>query len=278
MSTTTLHKRKLHSHTNMNNNQQFSNTPRSEPNQSYNQHTLTSSVLLRSNPIHHSKIYKLKIPLVYTIVPTVVLNVIHICLFPILKLCNIQIKPFWVERYFIVIGNYLYKFQPNGKGSMGKNDMKLKGSPIDLQTMTVTSQYLSNNGTTIVSSPTNNNHSHSDRIEMYDVPSIPNCHGYFTITTKGMTNHYACETQLEARTWINTLHQARQECITTSMGHSKKPLTKQVEYANMMGKSIVDRKERISSLIRNKEMDEVELMCLNGGGTGTGSLPRGYFG
>ena len=154
---------------------------------------------------------------------------------------------------------------------MGRNNMKMKGCPIDLKSMTVSSLRLANNGSTVISAS-------NTKIVLEDIPSFQNCNGYFTITTNGKSKHYATETQLEAQTWLNTLHQARQECITTSMGHSRKPTSRQVEYVNRMGKSIVDRKERITNLIRKKELDEIELMCMNGSGGSASALPRGYFG
>ena len=152
--------------------------------------------------------------------------------------------------------------------------MKLKGSPIDLKYINVTSSRLANNGTTVA---------HHE--EEFEIPSIQNCSGYFTITSGGgssssgisKTNHYATSTQSEASTWVHTLHQARQECITASMGHSKIPICRKVEYVNIMGKKIVERKERIANLIRKRELNEIELMCVNGNGSG-GGLPRGYFG
>ena len=157
---------------------------------------------------------------------------------------------------------------------MGRNNMKMKGCPIDLRSMTVSSLRLANNGSTVISS----SGASKNKIVLEDIPSFHNCNGYFTITAHGKSKHYATETQLEAQTWLNTLHQARQECITTFMGHSRKPMSRQVEYANRMGKSIVERKERITNLIRKKELDEIELMCLNGSGGSTSALPRGYFG
>ncbi len=281
MSSTTLQQRRPHSHTNIMNQAPTSSTDRQASTPAFSsaiEPTLTSSTLLKSNPIHHSKIYKLKVPFVYTILPTPLLNITQILFYPLIKLCNIQTKPFWVERYFILIGNYLYKFQPNSKGSMGRNNMKMKGSPIDLKLMNVTPCHLSNNGTTVICSGSNNSNNNNSEI---DIPRNHNCHGYFTITTKGSkTTLYATQTQIDAHTWTNTLHQARQECITASMGHSKLPVSRQIEYVNMMGKRIVDRKERVANMIKKRELDEVEMMCLNaGGGTvGGGGLPRGYFG
>lgn len=241
---------------------------------------ITSSTLLKSNPIHHSKIYKLKIPFIYTILPTPLLTILQFCIYPLLLLCNIKLKPYWVQRYFILIGNYIYKFQPNSIGSMGKNDMKMKGCPIPLQSITVSSLQRTAYGIITPNPNINQNTYIHDSSDMMDVtiPIQMNCNGYLTINSNSKTSYYATTTQLDAQTWINVLRDARQECITYNMGHSKRPIGKEVEYVNMMGKRIVDQKQRISDLIRRRELEEVEMICLDGGGVGSGGLPRGYFG
>eukprot|EP00551_Chaetoceros_affinis_P011445 CAMPEP_0203681234 /NCGR_PEP_ID=MMETSP0090-20130426/42231_1 /ASSEMBLY_ACC=CAM_ASM_001088 /TAXON_ID=426623 /ORGANISM="Chaetoceros affinis, Strain CCMP159" /LENGTH=254 /DNA_ID=CAMNT_0050549659 /DNA_START=106 /DNA_END=870 /DNA_ORIENTATION=+ len=231
---------------------------------------LTSSTLLKSNPTYHSKVYKLKVPFIYRVTPAFLLSTIHFCLYPLLKLCNIKLKPYWVERYCILIGNYMYKFKPNNPGSMGKNNMKMKGSPIPLETMRLSSLHQTPSG--VVSS--NNTNS---TIDLDTIPEHDGCNGYFAIDSNTKTSYYATETQMDAQTWANVLHSARQECITQKMGHSKKPLDRNVEYVNMMGKRIIDRNERISNMMKKKELNEVELTCLHGSGAVSG-MPRGYYG
>eukprot|EP01083_Nonionella_stella_P016604 46391_1 len=229
---------------------------------------ITSSTLLKSNPVHHSKVYKLKIPYIYSVAPTFLLTLIQYCFYPLLYIFNIRLKPYWVERYFILIGDYLYKFQPRRAGSMGKNDMKMKGSPVPLQTISLSHLKQKSHGTVSIST------TNYDGV-LEEVPTKLNCNGYFSITSS-KTTYYATETQLDAQTWINVLHNARQESITSKMGHSKIPVRREVEYVNMMGKKIVDQKKRIADLIKRKEMDEVEMICLQGGSGGPD--PRGYFG
>lgn len=173
----------------------------------------------------------------------------------------------------------MYKFQPKGVGSMGKNNMKMKGSPIPLEYITLSHLHQVSHGDVAVVSVRNGNGNRLYDTGMTPVDSIPtnqNCNGYFSISSADKTNFYATTSQLDAQTWINVLHNARQECITTKMGHSKKPISREVDYVNRMGKRIVEQKKRISDLIRKKELEEVELICLQGGGSA--GTPRGYFG
>lgn len=233
---------------------------------------INASTLMKAKPTHHQKVYKLKVPAIYTFTPAPLLTCLQYTCFPLLLLCNIKLKPHWVERYIIVVGNYLYKFQPKNSLSPGQENMKMKGSPIPLGTMTSTTLQQQTHG--IVSS-TDKNKGLNDTFNGLDsIPTQPSCSGYFSINSNSKTSYYATDSQLDAQTWINVLHTARQECITQNMGHSKIPISREVEYVNMMGKNIVERKKRISDLMKKKELEEVEMMCLNGGS----SNPRGYYG
>ncbi len=288
--TSTLHQRRLRSNTTMVQDREQVQSSSS----SSNEITITSSTLLKSNPTYHSKIYKLKIPFMYRITPTFLLAAIYYGTYPLLSICNVcnicnvklRLWPYWVERYCIVIGNYLYKFQPNENGNGNGNGpdgtknmkMKMKGSPIPLEQMTLSPLlHLSPSGIVVSSA---NAEADMD-IDISMIPANIHCKGYFAIesssNTKTKTCYYATETQLDAQTWINVLHNARQECITQKLGHSKKPTDRNVEYLNKMAKKIIHGKERISNLIKRREMEEVELTCLHGSGTFSG-MPRGYYG
>jgi hypothetical protein len=276
--TSTLHQRRPYSYTTPT----MSSPPTSSPSSSsiLRSTELTSSLLLKANPTYHSKVYKLKIPFIYTITPSFLLQILQFLCYPLAFLFNnseyFQFKPYWVERYIILIGNYVYKFKPNGHGSMGTNNMRMKGSPIPLETMTTSTLVQSTNGIVSADQRNNNNtHHHNNRIE--DIPIQKNSSGYFAITHNTKVTYYATSTQLDAQTWINTIRNARQECITTQMGHSKIPIRKEIEVLNCMGKRIVDQKQRISDLIRRREMEDIELTCLHGGGSSS-ALPRGYYG
>ena len=243
-----------------------------------NTELIALSTLLKLNPNYHSKMYKLKIPFLYRITPAFMLTAIHFCLYPLLKICNIKLWPYWVERYCILIGDYLYKFQPNGSGSMGSNDMKMKGSPMSLELMRLSPLHLTPSRQVVSSTPRDNSNNRIGfDIDIDAIPTHNNCNGYFAIESHTKTTYYATETQLDAQTWTNVLRTARQESITQKMGHSKIPVDRNVEYVNMMGKRIIERKERILNLMKRKELDEVELTCLHGSGTVSG-MPRGYYG
>lgn len=181
----------------------------------------------------------------------------------------------------ILVGNYLYKFQPTctRTRSNGNEKMKMKGSPIPLETISIISslKQLSQQGGTYIAIDTNN--ADTDTNSDSTIPSHMNCNGYFSITSSSpssfsKTTYYATESQLDAHTWINILHNAKNECIKIKMGHSNVPMDKNVEYANVLGKRLLERKTRINDMIRKRERDEVELMCMYG----NTHQPRGYFG
>jgi hypothetical protein len=258
--------------------------------------TISSSTLLKSNPTHHQKVYKLKIPFLYKFTPTSILNILNVivnCLCLNRLCCGgggggffcIRLKPYWVERYMILVGNYLYKFQPVKHGHIGHNEkMKMKGSPIPLETMSLSSlKQLSQQGGRFVAIDTvtdiNSNRRPTENYIESTIPSHMNCNGYFSITSSSAssfskTTYYATESQLDAHTWVNILHNAKNECIKIKMGHSNVPMDKNVEYANILGKRVLERKKRIKDMIRKREREEVELMCMYG----NTHQPRGYFG
>jgi hypothetical protein len=257
---------------------------------------LSSSALLKSNPTHHQKIYKLKVPFISTILPNnaIILTLVSIIFYPIFKIFDIRIHPFWVERYFILVGDYLYKYKPNSKNQMTianshshNTNMKLKGSPIPIQNITITPlQRLSHGIISRSTTTTTNTNTNTNTMLTDNVPTHPRCNGYFSITQRiSKTTYYATETPSDAHTWINILHSAKQECIMNQLGHNghngnSKPKDVKVEYMNVLGKQMVDRKERIRDLIRKKELEDVEFICLNGAGVGggIGGHPRGVFG
>jgi len=148
--------------------------------------------------------------------------------------------------------------------------MKMKGTPTSLETI----RLIPLRRTSLGIQGVNGN---GDDMDVDGLPIHSSCNGYFAVESNTKMSYYAAETELDAKTWVNILHSARQECITHKMGHSKKPISREVEYANMMGKRIVDRKNRIADSIRKRQLDEVEMTCLHGSGTGMG-VPSGYFG
>lgn len=234
--------------------------------------TIKSSTLLKSNPTHHQKVYKLKIPTIYKIAPPFVISILQVLCFPLALLgMTLRFKPYWVERYFILLGDYLYKFKPknsnngNTDAAAGNNKMIIKGSPIPLNAMTVSS--LTQLSPYVVGHDGNDHH-FFDTVDVV-IPTHPQCNGYFSITSSyssSKTNYYATQTQSDSHTWINILHHAKQESITAQMGHSRKPTSKDVEYCNRLGKNMVERNARVKELLRKKELEEVELVCRGAGG------------
>jgi hypothetical protein len=240
---------------------------------------LAASTLLQSNPTHAGQAYKLDIPFFYVLLPTMIQRFLRYIPFA----GKLGLIPSWKKRYLIQIGNYVYRYQINGKVNNGSNvnnvapsitkKMKLKGSPIPLQTI----QCEKNQNTTIGVKSNSSN----DEIISYarEVPST--CHGFFSITSNGQTRYYAVSTPEEASVWIQSLREGRQGAIERSMGHDRRPYPESWKYIDLMGKAKVQKNERIRKRIDRDRMKEVEMMEFMGGssaGAFSSGMTGGHFG
>lgn len=118
----------------------------------------------------------------------------------------------WKKRYFILIGNYLYKFKHD-------NDEMIRGSPIpldavmDLKIITDMSKYDLSNRT-------------GDDINYY-----------FEIITLKKTYILKCDNHDEMMRWINAIKRRKLQSIKESMGHS--PINVEIKRVNDIGLKLV---------------------------------------
>lgn len=222
---------------------------------------LSTSTLLKSSPSHFGPVRKLKIPLLYTLLPPFLQTILQ-KIIP----CSISwLTPTWNDRFLILVGTHLYRFT-NGKSS------KCKGCPLPLDTMDVElvphstfDQYL---------------YSHDEDMATYLKHVPPNCGGCFAIrSSNGERRYYATKSLEEAQTWVNSIRERQQEERTRQMGHSKIPYPKEWDYCNLLGEAYVQRNRRIKDYLREKRLNkEMEMVELNAGGMMGSVMPSGYYG
>ena len=213
---------------------------------------MNASLLLQSNPTHYQKVYKLKVPFLYKITPTFLVNMIcsilMILLYPFSLFSSSSStkdfvlrfwKPFWVERYIILVGDYLYKFQITTTTTTNNNNtndntnntnttttstntsnnrtihdkkMKMKGSPIPINASTnilclqpIPSQNI------VIYDDNNNNNKNTISLSYDDnnitIPIHPKCLGYFTITSSSSSSSSSLSSSTTTTSYYATTSQ-----------------------------------------------------------------------
>ena len=103
---------------------------------------------------------------------------------------------------------------------------------------------------------------------LLDLPS--DCEAAFRLSCGGKTQYYALASKEEAQTWVNTLRQMRQDCITRQMGHSKVPYPKEWVAFDAAAKRVRDQKSRIRDRLEAMDRREQEMQTMGG-------VTMGYF-
>lgn len=138
------------------------------------------------------------------------------------------------------MGSYLYRFKDEG----------IKGAPIPVDTMEARLYNL-------------------EELEHefgFGLPS--SCEAVIELNSAGKTQYFALSDMEEAQTWVNTLKQMRQDCITRKMGHSKVPYPKEWVALDSAAKRLRDKKSRIQAKLASMEKKEMEMQSLGGGNLG----------
>jgi len=204
---------------------------------------LSANAMIAASPSHHGKVYKLQVPLLFSVLPSFLQRII--CSWA----CLSYLAPKWKERYLIQIGDYVYRFKSPSSSTP-------KGAPVSLEQ--VDARTMS---------------SVEDGVEYVETP--PSVGAVLVVTTFKKKQYYGVSTRDEASTWVNSLEQGKQEATRRSMGHTKDvPYPKAWQYFDNLGKNLVKSKERIQSKIDESEVREMEMSSFGE----RGALPRGYYG
>ena len=116
----------------------------------------------------------------------------------------------WKKRYFILIGNYLYKFKHD-------NDDKIRGSPIPLDAV-MDLKIITDMG-------------------KYDTSNNTSDNNYFEIITLKKTYILKSNDHDEMMRWINAIKRRKLQSIKEIMGHS--PINMEIKRVNDIGMQLV---------------------------------------
>ena len=205
---------------------------------------LSANALIAASPSHHGSVYKLQVPLLFSVLPSLLQRII--CSYAALR----SLAPQWKERYLIQIGNYLYRFKSPTSSTP-------KGAPVPLEKLDVR----------IMSSTT------EDGVEYVATP--PSVGAVVVVSTYRKNQYYGVATKDEAMTWVHSIEEGQQEATRRYMGHTKDvPYPKSWQYFDNLGKNLLKSKERIQTKIAESEVREMDITSFGE----SGGLPRGYYG
>jgi len=206
---------------------------------------LSAKAMIDAAPQHHGSVQKLHIPVLYSMLPSVIQRWI------LTSSCFKSFGPSWKRRYLILCGSYLYKFKEPSSTTP-------KGSPFNVETLT----------TDVLRTPGRDLH-------FSEIGSLPA--GYtsiFVVSTLRRRHYYAVSDTEESLLWVRSLDDARQEAITRNMGHaSNVPYPASWKHFDSLGKGLVKSKDRIKERMEMSGMDGMEMT-----GFSDGQIPRGYYG
>jgi hypothetical protein len=87
----------------------------------------------------------------------------------------------------------------------------------------------------------------------------------FEVSSAGKTQYFAVETAEEAKIWVNSLRQMRQDAITRGMGHSDGvPYPRLWESFDASARRLGERKSRIKGRLESIERREMEMQTMGG--------------
>ena len=110
---------------------------------------------------------------------------------------------------------------------------------------------------------------HTDDIEdEFGFGLPPDCQAVLELSSVGKTQYFALSEKEEAQTWVNTLRQMRQDCITRKMGHSKVPYPREWVAFDSAAKRLIDKKNRVKAKLESLDRKEMEMQNLGGGNLG----------
>ena len=96
----------------------------------YDESNLSARALLSASPVHSSFVYKMHIPVIYSLLPYTVRWILHRC-FPR------SWSPRWKRRRLIALGSYIYKFEEFDNDDSNGGKLPPKGVPIPVPTADV---------------------------------------------------------------------------------------------------------------------------------------------
>jgi hypothetical protein len=207
-------------------------------------------MIRKGSPTHHQAVIKLHVPYAYQFLPTYMQRWI-MC-----TACLAEHKwlaPKWKVRYLILTGNYLYRY---------KNEYSTtpKGMPILVEH--------SKARMVIINDDEGGENAEEEGIQ-FALDRLPvGTQGVFAVQVYGpdaKTHYYGVPTVEDARVWVQSLQQSKQEAITTNLGHSKLPQPKSWAYYNKLGDRYVERKERIKARIAEYNTREMEMTAMSTG-------------
>lgn len=127
---------------------------------------LNAKQMIDSAPQQHGTVLKLHIPILYSILPQFIKNIILSFSF-----LSKFLGPSWKQRYLILCGSYLYKFND-------ETSPVPKGAPFDVETLAAATSTTTGGG--------------DDEVQLSEFASIPP--GYtaiFTVSTLRRKHYYA---------------------------------------------------------------------------------------
>jgi hypothetical protein len=209
--------------------------------------------MLQASPQHYEYVMKLRIPALFSILPSFLRRMI--CHFS----CLSFLAPKWERRFLILLGGYVYKFQKDNDPTADPKGSPLAISTVDINLLDIASLTSRNAqaAVAVCASPP------------------PGCQGAFVLSTLRKKQYYATVSAEDAETWVTSLRQARDEAIKRQMGHAPHhSYPPKWTYFDRLGKSLVNRKDRIRQRLEDNCVRELEMSNLTEGGP----APRGYYG
>lgn len=215
---------------------------------------LSPSQMLKSgSPIHNGSVWKLHIPVFYLLAPAWLKRSLSYCWF-----CPRSFAPQWKKRYLIAVGKYVYRFASDESSDP-------KGVPLSLREVSANIISLTEK--------------QEDDMEIVLDPSNhpAGSSAVFRVSVYGKTQYYAVSDREEAMTWVNSIHQARQESITRIMGHAdKSSYPKAWDYFDRLGDDYIKRKQTIKNRLEEANKRELELTSMLSNNNVPN--PRGIYG
>lgn len=208
--------------------------------------------MLQASPQQTGEVYKLHIPLVFSVLPKWMQKwMLRFQFFAMLGLL-----PSWQPRFLILLGRFLYKFS-----SRSNPHAPPKGRPLPVESADF--------------------HSIAEADFTFDVNSVslenrpPGFRHVIVCSTLRKTHYYAVATLEDARAWIQSLQQAREEAIKRSMGHAPEgSYPTKWSYFDSLGENLLKSKERIEQRMRDGEKRELEMTSMGIGGPAS---PAGIY-
>jgi len=218
---------------------------------------LSAQLVRTTEQTHSGMVWKVSVPFIFSCLPLVLQSILlwmkrqYVLSWFVSAIC-----PSIRRRFLCVSGSFIYRFESESSSSP-------KGAPVPLEDIEhVESTSIDSLRNMVI----------ENEIIVEQIP--PSCRSLLSIRTFSKVQYFFIEGQ-EASVWVRCIRQAKQECVTRRMGHSRIPYPRNLAYIDQLGEEFLRKNRRMKKKLEEWQDKDMEMRAFVQSGT-TIPMSPGY--